>query len=236
MRAQSHVVGVALMLGLGVIALGTLTVAIGSLVDSQAGAADAQRVAEGLDRAVQGAERTGIHRHELRFSEGTVRTADRTLRILENGSVIERVSVDAVVFENGDRRVTAVAGAVVREGGGAWFADEPRITHSERNGVLLVSAPVLNASTVSVGGQGGVTTTVRTNVSHDRAELGAGEYAVAVETRTPGPFEAFFAAQNATVERRQFAGDEHASVVAHYPGLREGYLVVHDLRLEVADD
>lgn len=236
MRAQSHVVGVALMLGLGVIALGTLTVAIGALVDSQAGSADAQRVAEGLDRAIQGPERTGIHRQQVHFAEGTLRTADRTLRILENGSVIERVSVGAVVFENGDRRVTALAGAVVREGGGAWFVDEPRITHSERNSVLIVSAPALNASAVSVGGHGGVTTTIRTNISHNRTELGTGEYAVAIETATPRPFEEFFAAQNATVERRQFAGDDHASVVAQYPGLREGYLVVHDLRLEVADD
>jgi hypothetical protein len=235
MRAQSHVVGVALMLGLGVIALGTLTLTIGALVDSQAGSADAQRVADGFDRAIQGPERTGLHRHEVRFSEGHLSTADRTLRILENGSVVERVPVDALVFENDDNRVTAVAGAVVREGGGAWFVSEPRIVDSEANAVLVVSAPVLNASSVAAGGEGGVTKSIRTNVSHERTELGTGEYAVAVETTTPRPFEEYFAAQNATVDRRQFAGDEAQSVVARYPGRRQAYLVVHDLRLEVGN-
>jgi len=234
-RAQSHVVGVALMLGLGVIALGTLTLAIGTLVDSQAGSADATRVADDLDRAVQGAERTGVHRHQVRFSEGTLRSTDRTLRVLENGSVVEEVAVDALVFDNDDSRVTSLAGAVVREGGGAWFVAEPRVTHSERNEVLVVSAPMLNASRVSTGGQGGVTKTIETNVSHERINLGEGEYAVAIETTTPRPFEDFFAAHNASVQRRQFAGDDHESVVAHYPGVRQGYLVVHDLRLEVTD-
>jgi hypothetical protein len=233
MRAQSHVVGVALMLGLGVIALGTLTLTIGALVDSQAGSADAQRVADGFDRAIQGAERTGVHRHEISFSEGHLSTADRTLRILENGSVIERVPVDALVFENDDHRVASLVGAVVRESEGAWFVSEPRIVGSEENAVLVVSAPALNASGVTAGGQGGVTKTIRTNVSHERIELGVGEYAVAVETTTPRPFEEYFAAHNATVDRRQFADDEAESVVARYPGRREAYLVVHDLRLEV---
>jgi len=235
LRAQSHVIGVALMLGLGVVALGTLTITIGALVDSQAESADATRVADDLDRAIQGAERTGVYRHQVSFSEGQLSTSDRTLRILENGTVVQRVPVDALVFENDDHRVTAVAGAVVRESGGAWFVSQPRITHSEPNEVLVVSAPVLNASRFSTGGQGGVTKTIQTNVSHERIDLGTGEYAVAIETRTPRPFEEFFAAHNATVERQQFTGDDAQSVVARYPGIREGYLVVHDLRLEVAD-
>jgi hypothetical protein len=78
-----------------------------------------------------------------------------------------------------------------------------------------------------------VRATLETNVSHARTDLGTGKYAVALETRTPEPFERYFRAQNATVMRRTFAGDRHESVVARYPGMREGYVVVHDLGLEV---
>jgi monoamine oxidase len=69
--------------------------------------------------------------------------------------------------------------------------------------------------------------------SHTEYDLGTGEFAVAIETATPGPFERYFEEQNASTNRRTFAGDEHASVVAHYPGDRQGYLVVHDLSMEV---
>lgn len=235
MRAQSHIVGVALMLGVAVLALGTLTAGVGTLIDSQTASADAQRVADGLDRAVQGSERTGVHSHQVHFAEGTFRTVERTMRILENGSVVETVEADALVYEHSEGRVVSLAGAVVRDSGAsAAFADPPSVTHSERNGVLIVGAPALNAGRVSLSGGGGVTATVRTNVSHDRRDLGTGQFAVAIETTSPDPFRRFFADQGATVDTRRFADDETDSVVATYPGLREGYLVVHNLRLEVS--
>lgn len=235
MRAQSHVVGVALMLGLAVLALGTLTVGVGSLVDSQTASADAQRMADGLDRAVVGAERTGYHSHEISFAEGTLSTAERTLRVLENGTTIAEHEVDALVFENSEYRVTAVAGAVVRDRGtSASLYAPPSVAHSERNEIFVVGAPVLNADRGSVGSQGGVTRRIETNVSHDRQDLGNGEFAIAIETETPEPFERYFEEQNATVDRREFAGDEKTSVVGTFPGTRQGYLVVHDLQLEVS--
>jgi hypothetical protein len=237
MRAQSHVVGVALMLGVAVLALGTLTAGVGTLIESQTTEADAQRVADGFDRAIQGAERTGVHNHKLHFTEGQLRTVDRTMRLLENGSVIATIEVDALVYEHNDGRVVSFAGAVVRDSGAsAALADPPSITHSERNGVLIVGAPRLNAGRVSVSGGGGVTTTIRTNISHDRRELGTGEFGVAIETESTDPFRRFFADQGASVETRRFSDDEADSVVATYPGLREGYLVVHNLRLEVSHD
>ena len=232
MRAQSHVVGVALMLGIAVVALGGLTVGVGNLVDSQAASADTQRMAGGLDRALQGPERTGYHSHEVRFSEGRLRTADRTLRVLENGTVVAEYDADALVFEHGARRVVSVAGAVVRDNGNsAWLATRPPITHSERNGVLVVGVPVLNAGDVSVAGRG-VTRSLETNVSHDRRDLGRGNFSVAIETATPAPFARQYESA-ARVDRRSFAGDEHESVVLTFAGAPQGYLVVHDLRLEV---
>jgi hypothetical protein len=232
MRAQSHVVGVALMLGIAVVALGGLTVGVGNLVDSQAASADTDRMADGLARALEGPERTGYHSHEVRFSEGRLRTADRTLRVLENGTVVAEHGVDALVFERGDRRVVSVAGAVVRDNGNsAWLAARPPITHSERNEVLVVGAPVLNAGDVSVTGSG-VTRALETNVSHDRRDLGRGNFSVAIETATPAAFARQYESA-VDVERRSFTGDDHESVVLTFPGTRQGYLVVHDLRLEV---
>lgn len=235
MRAQSHVVGVALMLGLAVTAIGALTVGVGTVLDTQASNADANRVAQDLDDAVQGVERTGHHSHRVSFAEGSLGTAERTLRLIKNGSVLQRHRIDAVVFESGDRRVRALAGAVVRgQRGNAWFVSEPPIAGSERNSVLVVGAPVLGSNHTAVSGTGGVTTTLRTNVSHTRYDLGTGTFAVAIETATPGPFERHFEHENATVHRQRFPGDDFESVVARYPGQRQGYLVVHELRLEVS--
>lgn len=233
-RAQSHVVGVALMLALAVVALGTLTVGVGTFVDSQAASADAQRMADGLDRAIQGTERTGFHSHGVSFSDGTLRTTDRTLRVLENGSVIQSYEIGAVVYENGEYQITAVAGAVLRDSGhSSSLVSGPSVTSSRANEVLVVGVPRLNASHTAVGGQGTITKTIETNVSHDRTDLGIGEYAVAIETETPGPFERYFEERDGTTRRRSFRGDEHDSIVVTFPATRQGYVVVHDLNLEV---
>ena len=236
MRAQSHVVGVALMLGLATIALGALTVGVGGLLDAQAASADAERVATDFDEGLQAVERTGHHSHDVAFTEGRLGTESRTLRLIRNGSVVESHNVDALVFESGDRRVAAVAGAVIRgTEGNAWLVSEPPISESERSGVLVVGAPVLGTDHVAVSGENGQAT-LRTNISHTDTELGRGRYAVTIETATPGPLERHLEAQNATTERRTFAGDDHSSVVARYPGTREGYLVVHNINLEVTDE
>lgn len=235
MRAQSHVVGVALMLGLAVVALGALTVGVGTVLQSQAASADADRVATAMDEALEGVERTGHHSHTVTFAEGNLGVEERSVRVLDaNGTVIQQHTVDALVFEGGDRRVASVAGAVVRGvDDGAWLVSEPPITHSETNEVLVVGTTKLAADDVSVSGGGGVTTTLRTNVSHTEHDLGSGEYAVAIETETPEPFERYFEDQNATTERHTFGDDEMESIVAYFPGERQGYVVVHDLALEV---
>jgi len=236
MRAQSHVVGVALLLGLAVVALGGLTVGVGSLVDSQASAADAERVADSMDEAFRAVDRAGTHSQQVAFTEGSLATAERTLRILKDDSVIETREVDALVFESGERRVVAVGGALVQQhGDSAWLVSEPGVTDSAANSVLVVGAPVLNAEHTTVGGSGGTTTTLRISPTHTEYDLGEGEFSVAIQTETPGPFERYFERQGATTERQTFAGDDVASVVAHYPGTRQGYLVVHDLSLEVGD-
>lgn len=238
MRGQSHVVGFVLILGFGIVALGTLTVGVGTVIDAQSSNADGERVAGDLTDAMQVTERTGVHTNRVSFAEGTLTTTERTLRVLEDGTEeanIEReLAVDGLRFESGDRQVVSVAGAVIHgTSTSAWLDGEPPITSSEANEVLVVGAPVLGTSHQSVGGQGGVTATLRTNVTHERIPLDRGNFSVAIETAEPGPLERYFERQNATVNRNQYSGDDHESVVATFPGERTGYLVVHDLDMEV---
>ncbi len=236
MRGQSHVVGFVLILGFGVIALGTLTAGVGSVIDSQSSNADATRVADQLSDAVQVVDRTGVHAHRVTFAEGQLRTTERTLRVLEDGTVEHELEIDGLVFESGDRRVAGVGGAVIHgTGSSAWLEQEPPITSSESNEVLVIGAPVLGTGHTAIGGQGGVTARLQSNITHDRMELGRGNFSVAIETKMPGPFERHFEAQNATTERRTFDGDEYESVVATFPEERSGYLVVHEVDMEVND-
>lgn len=234
MRGQSNIVGFVLIVGFGVVALGTLTAGIGTVVDSQSAHADTTRVAEEMSETLGVVERTGVQTHRLRFADGELRTTDRTLRVLADGSVVREIEIDALVFESSDRRVRGVAGAVIHESGSsAWLESEPPITSSEANGVLVVGVPVLDTEDVVVSGQGGATIRLQTNITHERTALGEREFAVAIETATPGPLERYFETQNARTERRTFAGDNHQSIVATFPGDRTGYLVIHNLALEV---
>lgn len=236
MRGQSHIVGFVLILGFGVIALGTLTAGVGTVIESQSSNADSTRVAADLADASEAIERTGVHTARVNFATGQLGTTERTLRVLDGGSVEQTVEVGALVFESGDRQVTSVAGAVIqRAGASAWLDREPPITTSEANEVLVVGVPVLDTGHWSVGGEGGVAVTLRSNVTHDRTALGRGNFSVAIETATPDPLARYFEDRNATTSRRQFAGDTHESVVATFPTERRGYLVVHDLDLEVRD-
>jgi hypothetical protein len=231
-RAQSHVVGVALMLGVTALALTTILAGLGTVAEGQAARADAARVADGFDEALRPVRTTGPHVGTVAFGEGRLSTERRELSVYRNGSHVATVSVDALVFTTGDRRVAATGGAIVRgRHGNAWFVREPPVLAGE--GVLVVGAPLLNASDTAVGGTG--RTHLRTNVSHTRSTLGDGTYRVEVETETPSPWARYFEDRGAAVSRADRDGDGIESVVASYPDTRRGYLVTHDMRLEVGD-
>ncbi|WP_128477505.1 DUF7289 family protein [Halorussus pelagicus] len=245
-RAQSNVVGVAILLGVVVVALGSLTAGIGSVVEENAAAADSARVAADFDAALEPVEATGVHRGRVSFTDGELRTVERDLRVLNESGVVGTVRTDALVFTAGDRRVAFLAGAIVRgPPDNAVVRTPPPITVSrgggggdreggdpDSTGVLVVGAPALNGS-VAVSGSGGASVSLRTTVSHERTNLGNGTYRVAVETATPSAWRRYFERQNATVTARDFDGDGVESVVAAYPGERVGYLVVHRMGLEV---
>lgn len=235
-RGQANVVGVAVMLGVTVVALATLTASIGSVVQDSAATADAARVAEGLDDALRAVEASGHREGKVSFSRGELAVVDRQLRVLDRGGVVATVDVDAVVFRTGDQRVIYLAGAVVRDtGAGGQLYETPPVTASRgTGGVLVVGAPTLNATTQQVVANEPTTVRLETDVSHDRRSLGNGTYRVAVETTTPDAWTRYFERVGATVtDRKDFDGDGTASVVARFPGERVGYLVVHDLALEV---
>ncbi|NHX34959.1 MULTISPECIES: DUF7289 family protein [Halolamina] len=230
-RAQSHVVGVALLLAITTVSMGALTAGVGTVIESNAAAVDTDRVADSL-AAIEPSESTGIHRHELAFGEGRLTVEPRTVRVLDDDGVVAEHRANALVFEAGDRRVTFLAGGVARGSGNASVLDEaPPIATGD--GLLLLGLPVLRTGdTVSVGGEG-VTATLRTDTSHDRRALGEGAYRLAIETATPGAWADYFAEGNASVRRRTFDGDTYPSVVARFPGERTGYLVLHETELEV---
>lgn len=229
-RAQSHVVGVAILIGITTLSLGVLTAGIGAVVEGNAAAADADRVGDTF-AAIDPAATTGVKRHRVAFSAGSLHVEERTLRVLADEEVVVRQRVDALVFTAKDRRITFLAGAVVRGvAGSARVTHPPPVASSER--VLLVGIPVLGTrGTTAVAGGG--TVGLRTDVTHERRALGEGRFSVAVETTTPGAWERLFAERGTTTTRRDFDGDGVPSVVAAYVGKRTAYVVVHDLDLEV---
>ncbi|GAA0652790.1 DUF7289 family protein [Salarchaeum japonicum] len=228
-RAQSNVVGVAVLLGLTVVALGAVTASVGSLVETNAAAADANRVASDLAAAVQPVRTTGVRTGSLAFTDGRLDTVERSIRVLDDSGVILERPANALVFEAGAYTTTLLGGAVtLGRGDGGRFVRDPPITADED--VLVVGVPVLDGAVVAGGESERVH--LRTRVTHTRRDLGTGTYGVAVETTRPGPWKRFFAAANATLTSRDFDGDGVKSVVARFPGERAGYVVVH--RVEVS--
>lgn len=228
-------VGVVLLLGITVLALGGLTATVGSVVDGQTAAADESRVASAFATDLRPVEHTGPNVARVSFSEGRVTTVERDLRVLTASGVQRTVEIGALVYRTDSTRVAFVGGSVVRgRSGRAWLERGPPITATSEETALVVGAPRLGTQGESVAGTGGATVRLRTNVSHERTTLGTARYHVAVETATPRPLARYFEARNATTRTRDIDGDGVPSVVATYPGERTLYLVVHELRLEVA--
>lgn len=228
-RAQSAIIGVAVLLAVTAVSIAALTVTVGSVIDEGADTAEARAVATSMDAALA-TERRGPHERRLPLGEGRLRTVERTVRLLDGTLPVAEWSVGGLVYANGNRRVRHVAGATVHEvGDGTRLHGDPSL--SLRNGSLFVGVSRLDASRVAVGGDARVT--LRTNVTHGRRQFTGSGFALAVETRTPGVWERQFDALGATTTRRAFDDDAVPSVVARFPTVRTVYVFVHDLNLEV---
>lgn len=236
-RAQSNVVGVALLLGITAIAMAALTAGVGTVVESGATGADVTRVTHGLETAFRPVETTGTSEGTVSFSEGSLVTVERELRVLDADGVRFERRVDGLAYrpEGGPPRVVALGGAVVRDhSGGARFARRPPIAVAGSGDAATLVVGVVDVDgDVSVAASGRARVRLRTHVEHDRVRLGHGEFRVAVETATPGPWREFFERRGANVERRDLDDDGVESVVAAF-GDRTAYLAVHDVEVDAS--
>lgn len=238
-RAQSSVIGVALLVGITMLALGTMAAAVGGVVDDAATDADVRRVTADFERSFRPVEATGTHRNEIQFGEGALATEPRTVRLLNDSRVVETHEANAVVYTAGPdadsgadaRRVTFLAGAILRTQGDYTTVVRPPPVASGP-GVLVVGLPVVDGA-VSVGGTR-LALDVSTRVTHTRRSLGTDTWRVAVETTTPDAWNRTMATRGGVPEAtRDFDGDGVPSVVTRFPNDRRATVVVHDLALEV---
>lgn len=230
---QSHVVGVVLLLGITVVALGGLTATVGSIVGGQTAAADETRVSSAFVNQFRPVEHTGPDEARVRFSDGRLSTVQRQLRVLTPAGRQQTIELGGLVYESGQHRVAFVGGSVVRgQSESAWLERDPPLTVASDSDAIIIGAPRLSESGLSIAGSGGVTVRLQTNVSHERTTLGTDEYTIAFETATPRPLAAYFQQQGATTRIQDRDGDGIPSVVATFDGRRTAYLVVHDMRLE----
>jgi flagellin-like protein len=232
-RGQSNVVGVAILLGVTVVALGALTASVGTVVDQHAAASDTRRVAGDLGDALRPVETTGVHRGDVAFTDGELDLVEREVRVLNTSGVVATVDANALRFSAGSREATYLAGGVLVAGDGWARARSPLAVAADPD-VLVVSVPALrgNVSLAASGGSG-VTRTVRSNVSHHRRSLGDAGYRVAVETEHVDAVAGEFESMGATTTTRDFDDDDVPSVVASFDGVRTGYLVVHETEVTV---
>lgn len=237
-RGQSSVIGVALLVGVTMLALGGMAVAVGGVVEDAATDSDIRRVTADFDRAFRAVETTGQNRATIQFSEGTMSTEHRTLRLLNDTGVVETYNVNATVYStgtrqgtDGDRRVTALGGAILSTQGDYTHVVRPPPIASGPD-VLVVGVPVYHGAE-SIGGTR-LTLTVETSVTHSRRTLGTDRWRVAVETTTPDAWNRTMRRRGATTEElRDFDGDGIPSVVARFPDPRTAHVVRHDVQLEV---
>lgn len=238
-RGQSSVVGVVILIGITMVALGSMAAAVGGVVNDAATDADVKRVTADFERVFQPVETTGQHRSRIRFGSGTLSTEPRTVRILNPNGTVESYHTNAVTYApagethsgGAGRRVTFLAGAIlVTQGDATRVIRPPPIAGGP--GVLVVGLPVLT-DTVSIGGSR-IDLAVETRVSHSRRTLGTDDWRVAVETTTPNAWNRTLTQTGAnSITTRDYDGDGIPSVVVTYDTQRTAHLVRHDMTLEV---
>ncbi|WP_410765561.1 hypothetical protein [Haloferax sp. DFSO60] len=231
-RAQSNIVGVALLLGIGVVAIGLLTASVGGLVNAQLNAADTAATADGFadirDSVLAGSNTT----HAIRVTDGDVSRTDRTIRILPEGGSNRTYDADGYVVERGSHAVRFVGGAVVRGERDRAYLVTPSPVSLTGDSVFL-TLPVANPNTTDGFGLGS-TSGIRIETERKVTELPSDTYRVAIETETPVAWERTFEEQGFEVSRIDLDGDGVPSVVVTLPEDRTLTVARYDYALEVA--
>jgi len=229
-RGQSTVVGVALLVGITMVALGAMTASVGTVVESQADRADAAQVARSFED-LRPAATTGAAVVDVAFASGRMKRVERDLRVRQDGSVIAHRTVNALVYGTASHRAVFLGGAVLRRNGeSTWFTRPPPVTATDgRNRTLVVGTTVVEGDPAASGDFDG---RFAVEVHHTRRSLGNDSVSVAVETAAPRPWEDYFEQEGATVTRVDIDGDGTRSVVAEF-GTRETHLVVHRMEVDL---
>jgi flagellin-like protein len=228
-RAQSNVVGVALLVAATVVAVAAMTVTVGTVVEQRAGAVAADRTADGLADALD-PHATGPRTERVTTFGGTVRVVERTVRVFDGDRQVLILDAGGVVYTNGRHRTAAVAGVVVRGRGSGSVVHTPPST-GVRDGAVVAGVTTLGATPRVVPDASSVA--FRANVTHERRRLAPGDYRIAIETATPTAL-ARAAPDDARTYRRDFDDDGVPSLVVDYPSSGRLVLTVHLLDLGVS--
>lgn len=229
-RAQSTVVGVAILLAITVTSMAVLTAGVGSVVDDAASTARADHVADRFVTLLPDSGASGDRVGELRVGRGVVDTVDREIRLVRAGDIVFERAVNALVYEHRGARVVAHAGAVITgTGEDARFRDLPdaALTEGGAGRTAYVALPVF--STGSGDGLGtGARFDLAVSTTTTTLTLSGGSYRIAVETSSPTPWTRWFHKQRLETGRDDFDGDGIPSVVATIPDTRAVHVVVID--------
>jgi len=204
-RAQSHVVGVVLLLGITTVSMAVLAGSAGVVIDSTAASADATRAAGALADLAAGEDT------RLELADARLHTVDRELRIganATNASNWTTVDTGGLVYDNGDDGARLLAGAVQR--GNRGFERDPAFGRG--NGRVVLSVVALSGS-IERSGSG--TVRLRPDVGRSRRAIESAD-SVAVETNHTGPWELAFERAGGNVSVRDIDGDTTPSVVATF--------------------
>ncbi|WP_396610556.1 hypothetical protein ACH9L7_09920 [Haloferax sp. S1W] len=230
-RAQSNIVGVALLLGIGVVAIGLVTASVGGLVDAQRTSADAGAAADGFESLRDGtfASEDGVY--PLRVTDGDLVRVNRTVRIIADSGANRTYDADGYVATFGSHRVAFVGGTVARGTGENAQLVTPAPLSSAGDATFL-PLPVLNASSTDGGGLD-AGSALHTRTTRGVADLPTDTYTVAVETAVPAAWERAYEQRGFEPTRTDFDGDGVPSVAVTLPADQTLTLVRYDLTVEV---
>ncbi|ELK52853.1 hypothetical protein D320_13214 [Haloferax sp. BAB-2207] len=230
-RGQANVVGVALLLGVGVVAIGLLTASVGGLVDAQIASADADAAADGFSSFRDGVVAAANDSYPVRVTDGDLSRVNRTVRIISETRPTRTYDADGYVADLGGHRVAFVGGAVVRGTGDSAALVTP-VPVAFAGDAAFLTVPVLTADATDGGGLGSGAA-LRTQTTRTVTDRPADGYAVAVETATPDAWERAFERRSFNTTRTDFDGDGTESVVATVPDERTLTVARYDVSVVI---
>ncbi len=230
-RGQSNVVGVALLLGIGVVAIGLLTASVGGLVDAQLSTADADAATNGFTSLRDGVFDGTNESHPIHVTDGEFARVNRTVRLISEDGEPRTYDADGYVATFGGHRVAFVGGAVVR-GTRANARLVTPVPLSFAGDAAFLPLPTLTGASADGGGLGGGAE-LRATATRNVTTLPTDSYTVAVETATPDAWERSFERQGFGTTRTDFDDDGIPSVVATVPDERTFAVARYNLTVVV---